>query len=84
MLVPTGAAYFAHVRRTVLKRTIEEDEELEAKETERKRVLAANNNSNGGVDDSGLIEEETVDLLLLDPKEWKVGKKCFQSLPRTF
>ncbi|GJJ14566.1 hypothetical protein Clacol_008831 [Clathrus columnatus] len=71
LLAPTGAAFLAHVRRIVLKRTIREDEYLEEQETAKKRALAMNGDLNG-TDDLGVgEEEETVDLLLLDPKEWK-------------
>ena len=76
-LLPTGAAYQAHVRRTVHKRTFDEDEIAQADEARRKAQSYANGDDKNGGDDLGVgDEEETVDLLLLDPKEWKV-----QSLP---
>ncbi|KIJ33539.1 hypothetical protein M422DRAFT_264467 [Sphaerobolus stellatus SS14] len=70
-LLATGPAYFAHIRRTVHKRTIEEDEAAEAEE-EAKRRAALGDSSENGADDLGVgDEEETPDLSLLDPKEWK-------------
>lgn len=70
-LLATGPAYFAHVRRTVHKRTIDEDEAILEEEEAQRRAAAANGDDDGA-DDLGVgEEEETVDLSLLDPKEWK-------------
>lgn len=53
--------------------TIEEDEAAEAEKEALKRAAAANGDTDG-VDDLGVgDEEETPDLSLLDPKEWKVS-----------
>jgi DnaJ homolog subfamily C member 2 len=72
-LLPTGAAYHAHVRRTVHKRTFDEDEVAQAEEARRRAQSNVNGDDKNGTDDLGVgDEEETVDLLLLDPKEWKV------------
>lgn len=71
-LLATGAAYISHVRRTVYKHTIEEDEAEQARAEARRRALEQNGDENGS-DDLGIgDEEESIDLLLLDPKEWKV------------
>ncbi|KAF8523672.1 DnaJ-domain-containing protein [Gautieria morchelliformis] len=71
-LLPTGAAYHAHVRRTVHKRTFDEDEIAQAEESRRRAQSNVNGDDKNGADDLGVgDEEETVDLLLLDPKEWK-------------
>lgn len=65
-----GAAYIAHVRRTVHKRTFDEDEAEEARQL---RERMNGDNTANGENDLGVGDEvEGVDLLLLDPKEWKV------------
>lgn len=72
-LIPAGPAYLAHVKRTVHKLTFEEHDRHA--EEEQKRLHAHNANGANGEDDLGVgDEEETEDLLTLDPKEWKV---CF-------
>jgi hypothetical protein len=71
-----GKAYLAHVRRAVHKRTFDEDEADEA----RRRSERLNGDADGanGENDLGVgDEEEGFDLLLLDPKEWKVCVLCF-------
>lgn len=71
-LLPAGPAYLAHVRRTIHNLTFEEHDKHA--EEERKRFEALNGNGLNGEDDLGVgDEEETDDILLLDPKEWKVG-----------
>jgi hypothetical protein len=78
-LLPVGRAYLAHVRREIDKLTFEEYDERE--EEERKRQELLNGDALNPEDDLGVgDEEETLDLLSLDPKEWKV---CVpeQSLP---
>lgn len=61
------------MKRAVHKLTF--DEHDKHAEEEQKRLLALNGNSANGEDDHGVgDEEETEDLLTLDPKEWKV---CF-------
>ncbi|THH12663.1 hypothetical protein EW146_g7492 [Bondarzewia mesenterica] len=69
-LIPAGPAYLAHVRRGVHNLSFEEhDKHLEE---ERKRLEALNGNGENAEDDLGVgDEEETEDLLTLDPKEWK-------------
>ena len=70
-LLPAGPAYLAHVQRTVHKLSFE-DHDKHAEE-ERKRLEALNGNGAEIEDDLGVgDEEETEDLLSLDPKEWKV------------
>ena len=70
-LLPAGEAYLAHVRRAVHKLTFEEHDKHA--EEERKRLEALNGTGASVEDDLGVgDEEETEDLLLLDPKEWKV------------
>lgn len=68
-LLPVGAAYLAHVRRTVRDLSFEEHDKLE-EEHNRLRGL---NGSNEIVDDLGVGDEvEGEELKLLDSKEWKV------------
>jgi hypothetical protein len=70
-LLPVGRAYLAHVRREIDKLTFEEYDEHE--EEERKRQEMLNGDALNPEDDLGVgDEEETLDLLSLDPKEWKV------------
>ncbi|KAI0080479.1 DnaJ-domain-containing protein [Panus rudis PR-1116 ss-1] len=70
-LLPAGPAYLAHVRRAVHNLSFEEHDKHA--EEERKRLELANGgNGANGEDDLGVgDEEETEDLLSLDPKEWK-------------
>ncbi|KAJ8590512.1 DnaJ-domain-containing protein [Rhizopogon salebrosus TDB-379] len=69
-LIPAGAAYLAHVKRTLNKFTFEQyDKQLEE---EQQRLEALNADGLNGEDDLGVGEEvEAPGLLLLDPKEWK-------------
>ncbi|KAH7925331.1 DnaJ-domain-containing protein [Leucogyrophana mollusca] len=69
-LIPAGAAYLAHVRRSINKLSFEEyDRHVE---DERKRQEALNADGLNGEDDLGVgDEEESPELLLLDAKEWK-------------
>ena len=70
-LLPAGQAYLAHVRRAVHNLTFEEHDKHT--EEEQKRLAALNGNGSAVEDDLGVgDEEETEDLLMLDPKEWKV------------
>ena len=70
-LLPAGQAYLAHVRRAVHNLTFEEHDKHA--EEERKRLEALSGAGSTVEDDLGVgDEEETEDLLLLDPKEWKV------------
>ena len=70
-LLPAGPAYLAHIRRAVHKLTFEEHDKHA--EEESKRLADLNGNGVNGEDDLGVgDEEETEDLLTLDPKEWKV------------
>lgn len=68
--MPAGAAYLAHVRRTINNLSFEQyDKEVEE---EQKRLEALNADGLNGEDDLGVgDEEESPELLLLDPKEWK-------------
>jgi len=70
-LIPAGAAYLAHVKRTLNNFTFEQyDKQLEE---EQKRLEALNADGLNGEDDLGVGDEvEGPELLLLDPKEWKV------------
>jgi hypothetical protein len=73
ILLPAGPAYLAYARRVLANRTLAQDIELQEKaEAER----AQNAKMNGVSDGSGLEmdlgdEEEDLDLLARDPKEWK-------------
>lgn len=70
-MLPVGPAYLAHVRRAVHKLSFEEHDKHT--EEERKRLEQLNGNGVNSEDDLGVgDEEEADDLLLLDPKEWKV------------
>lgn len=70
-LIPAGPAYLAHIRRAVHNLTFEEHDKHA--EEERQRFEAANGGNGSIEDDLGVgDEEETEDLLTLDPKEWKV------------
>ena len=61
-------------------RTFDEDEIAQADEARRKAQSLTNGDDKNGGDDHGVgDEEETVDLLLLDPKEWKVQSRLFSS-----
>lgn len=69
-LIPAGPAYLAHARRAVHNLSFEEHDKHV--EEERKRFEALNGNGLNGEDDLGVgDEEETLELLTLDPKEWK-------------
>ncbi|KAI0705677.1 DnaJ domain-containing protein [Earliella scabrosa] len=69
-LLPAGQAYLAHVRRAVHNLTFEEHDKHA--EEERKRLEALSGAGSTVEDDLGVgDEEETEDLLMLDPKEWK-------------
>jgi DnaJ homolog subfamily C member 2 len=84
-LLPTGAAYQAHVRRTAHKRTFDEDDIAQAEEARRRAENSLNGDDKNGADDLGVgDEEETVDLLLLDPKEWKVSSRFFSRAAMTY
>lgn len=70
-LLPAGEAYLSHVRRAVHNLTFEEHDKHA--EEERKRLEALNGSGAVIEDDLGVGDEaEGADLLLLDPKEWKV------------
>lgn len=73
-LLPAGPAYLAHVKRAVHNLSFEQYDEHA--EEERKRLEALNGNGATVEDDLGVgEEEETEDLMNLDPKEWKVSHK---------
>ncbi|KAG2159423.1 uncharacterized protein EDB93DRAFT_288033 [Suillus bovinus] len=69
-LIPAGAAYLAHIKRTLNNFTFDEyDKQLEE---EQKRLELLNADGLNGEDDLGVgDEEESPELLLLDAKEWK-------------
>lgn len=74
-LLPVGPAYLAHVRRSIHNHSFEEHDKLA--EEERKKKEHANGEN--VEDDLGVgDEEETEDILSLDPKEWKVGLSSFR------
>ncbi|KAI0299387.1 DnaJ domain-containing protein [Multifurca ochricompacta] len=68
-VIPVGPAYLAHVRRVVHDLSFEEHDKHIEEEQKRRRDLEqeADEEDDLGVGD----EEETEDLLSLDPKEWK-------------
>ena len=69
-LLPVGSAYVAHVRRVINNHTFEQHDELAE---EQRRLALLNGNGENEEDDLGVGDEpESDDLLLLDPKEWKV------------
>ncbi|KAH8112260.1 DnaJ-domain-containing protein [Phellopilus nigrolimitatus] len=67
-LLPVGPAYLSHVRRSIHNHSFEEHDKHEAERRQREDSV----DTDGLEDDLGLIEEEeTEELLSLDPKEWK-------------
>ena len=72
-LIPVGPAYLAHVRRVVHDLSFEEHDKHIEEEQKRRRNLEqeADEEDDLGVGD----EEETEDILSLDPKEWKVCRR---------
>ncbi|KAL5478367.1 ZUO1 [Sanghuangporus weigelae] len=67
-LLPAGSAYLAHVRRSIHNHSFEEHDKHE----EERRKRAKNDEGQANEDDLGVgDEEETLELLTLDPKEWK-------------
>ena len=74
-LIPVGPAYLAHVRRTVHDLSFEEHDKHVEEEQKRRRDLEQE-----GIEEDDLgvgDEEETEELLSLDPKEWKVSRGLF-------
>jgi len=70
-----GPAYLAHVRRIVHDLSFEEHDRHVEEEQRRRRNLEQEGDDE---DDLGVgDEEETEDLLSLDPKEWKVCHRIF-------
>ena len=80
-LIPVGPAYLAHVRRTVHDLSFEEHDKHIEEEQKRRRDLEqeAYEEDDLGVGD----EEETEEILSLDPKEWKVSRGLLQFETRT-
>lgn len=69
-LLPAGSAYLAHARRAIHNLSHEESHAIEAAERHRR----SGGDKVEAEDDLGVGEEEESDeLLALDPKEWKVG-----------
>lgn len=80
-LLPVGAAYLAHVRRSLHKLSFEEHD-IQEEERDRLRGL---NGSNEIVDDLGVgDEEEGEDLKFLDSKEWKASLSLTIIFPSVF
>ncbi|KAF9513586.1 hypothetical protein BS47DRAFT_1344064 [Hydnum rufescens UP504] len=70
-LLPVGSAYLAHARRTIHKRTLQEDFD-ELREQQRQLDENRANGAFNEEDDLGVgDEEETPELLGRDAKEWK-------------
>ena len=68
-LLPVGPAYLAHVGRSIHNPSFEQHDHAVEEERKRHQLL----NGETIEDDLGVGDEpETEDLLLLDPKEWKV------------
>jgi len=73
-LIPVGPAYLAHVRRAVHDLSFEEHDKHVEEEQKRRRNL----DQLADEDDLGVGDEkETEDILLLDPKEWKVSRMLY-------
>ena len=73
-LIPAGSAYLAHVRRTLQNLSFDAYDKLI--EQDRLRIEALRADGLNGEDDLGVgDEEESPELTLLDPKEWKV-RRC--------
>jgi DnaJ homolog subfamily C member 2 len=76
-LLPVGAAYLSHVRRTVNNQTLSQEIEEAERETTEQLLAAlsgAQSRANGGLGLNGVDlgdEQEDEDLLARDPKEWK-------------
>ncbi|KAH0831076.1 hypothetical protein J3R83DRAFT_13620 [Lanmaoa asiatica] len=69
-LIPAGSAYLAHVRRALHNLSFDAYDKL--LEQDRLRFEALRADGLNGEDDLGVgDEEESPELLLLDPKEWK-------------
>jgi DnaJ family protein C protein 2 len=69
-LLPSGPAYLAHVKRTLYGLSFEDEDAAREAEEGRKNGGAGKGEEE---DDLGVgDEEETEELLSLDPKEWKV------------
>ncbi|KAF8318823.1 DnaJ domain-containing protein [Cantharellus anzutake] len=70
VLLPVGHGYYAHARRTVHRRTLDQD--LDEQEAERLKNESSKANGLEIEDDLGVGDEpESRDLLALDAKEWK-------------
>lgn len=75
-LLPAGPAFTAHARRTVKNLTFAEDEQLQLAEY---LLSKAGSIEEEDENDKGLGEEiENRELLLCDPKAWKVGLSLFR------
>ncbi|KAF8452390.1 DnaJ-domain-containing protein [Boletus edulis BED1] len=69
-LIPAGSAYLAHVRRTLQNLSFEAHDKLI--EQDRLRIEALRADELNGEDHAGVgDDEESPELALLDPKEWK-------------
>jgi len=78
-LIPAGSAYIAHVRRTLQNLSFDAYDELIEQDRLRDEALRADGLN--GEDDLGVgDEEESPQLSLLDPKEWKVCRSLRLSL----
>ena len=75
-LLPSGPAYLAHVKRTIYGLSFEDEDRLREEEERSKKQAGSGNTEEE--DDLGVgDEEETEELLALDPKEWKVSELIF-------
>ena len=70
-LIPAGSAYLAHARRELQNLSFDAYDKLI--EQDRLRIEALRGDGLNGEDDLGVgDEQESPELSLLDPKEWKV------------
>lgn len=74
-LLPVGPAYLAHARRILNHKSFAEDDADE----EAKAGFSGEDGNGGPIEDDLGVgeEEENADLLLLDPKDWKVCTCCY-------
>lgn len=70
-LIPAGHGYLAHARRTINQHSFDDEDRI--KEEAARKEREASKGAEGGEDDLGVGDEaENSDLLLSDPKRWKV------------
>ena len=77
-LVPAGPAFINYAR-LKLHHNFDLDTHDKHLETQKQKLEEQNAANGSGEDDLGVgDEEETEDILSLDPKEWKVGRAYFE------